>query len=72
MVLVCEFNFFFKFHFNLLLYSRDVLNQGFDRLLTLPESDKFDCVLCTCIADVDWDGNNEILLGTYGQVIYWQ
>ena len=37
-------------------------------MVTLPESDEFDCVTCTCIADVDWDGNNEILLGTYGQV----
>ena len=37
-------------------------------MVTLPESDDFDCVTCTCIADVDWDGSNEILLGTYGQV----
>ena len=37
-------------------------------MVTLPDSDDFDCVTCTCIADVDWDGSNEIILGTYGQV----
>lgn len=36
-------------------------------MVTLPESDEFDCVTCTCIADVNWDGKNEIILGTYGQ-----
>lgn len=36
-------------------------------MVTLPDSDDFDCVTCTCIADVDWDGSNEIILGTYGQ-----
>lgn len=47
---------------------RDIINQGFTNLVTLPDSDDFDCVTCTCIADVDWDGRNEIILGTYGQV----
>ncbi|KAK3698434.1 hypothetical protein QZH41_010009 [Actinostola sp. cb2023] len=45
----------------------DVMSHGFERPLILPDSDNFDCVLCTCIADVDCDGNNELLLGTYGQ-----
>jgi len=35
----------------------------------LPESDSFDNVLCSHIADVDFDQKNEILLGTYGQVL---
>ena len=52
----------------LCLILRNVITQGFTNMVTLPESDEFDCVTCTCIADVDWDGNNEILLGTYGQV----
>ena len=38
-------------------------------MVTLPDSDDFDCVTCTCIADVDWDGRNEVILGTYGQVM---
>ena len=50
------------------LILRNVTTQGFTNMVTLPESDEFDCVTCTCIADVNWDGNNEILLGTYGQV----
>lgn len=37
-------------------------------MVTLPESDGFDSVTCACIADVDWDGCDEIILGTYGQV----
>ena len=37
-------------------------------MVTLPESDDFDSVTCACIADVDWDGCDEIILGTYGQV----
>ncbi|KAJ7376499.1 hypothetical protein OS493_034235 [Desmophyllum pertusum] len=45
----------------------NVITQGFTNMVTLPDSDDFDCVTCTCIADVDWDGNNEIILGTYGQ-----
>ena len=52
----------------LCLINRDIINQGFTNMVTLPDSDDFDCVTCTCIADVDWDGRNEIILGTYGQV----
>ncbi|XP_074630148.1 KICSTOR complex protein kaptin-like isoform X1 [Acropora palmata] len=47
----------------------DVINQGFSNMVTLPESDDFDSVTCACIADVDWDGCDEIILGTYGQEI---
>lgn len=36
----------------------------------LPNSDKFDCVTCGLISDIDMDGRNEILLGSYGQVGY--
>lgn len=37
-------------------------------MVTLPESDDFDSVTCACIADLDRDGCDEIILGTYGQV----
>lgn len=50
-----------------LLHS-NIISQGFTNMVILPESDEFDCVTCTCIADVNWDGKNEIILGTYGQV----
>nr|XP_058954875.1 KICSTOR complex protein kaptin-like isoform X1 [Pocillopora verrucosa] len=45
----------------------NIISQGFTNMVILPESDEFDCVTCTCIADVNWDGKNEIILGTYGQ-----
>lgn len=28
-----------------------------------------DCILCSCIADINMDGKNEILLGTYKQEV---
>ncbi|XP_033640810.1 KICSTOR complex protein kaptin-like [Asterias rubens] len=46
---------------------RNVLNNGFQNQLVLPDSDCFDCTLCACVADLDWDAHNEILIGTYGQ-----
>lgn len=50
------------------LVHSNIISQGFTNMVILPESDEFDCVTCTCIADVNWDGKNEIILGTYGQV----
>jgi len=44
-----------------------VLSAGFKEQKLLPNSDGFDCVQCSCIADVDMDGMNELILGTYGQ-----
>ncbi|PIK49116.1 putative kaptin [Apostichopus japonicus] len=46
---------------------RNVLENGFTEQLLLEDSDKYDCTLCACVADIDWDGENEILIGTYGQ-----
>ena len=55
-------------NFELLLYFfRDILNNGLSKLSILPDSDQYDCVVCSYVSDVDWDGTNEILLGTYGQ-----
>uniref|UniRef100_T1J5Z3 Kaptin n=1 Tax=Strigamia maritima TaxID=126957 RepID=T1J5Z3_STRMM len=48
---------------------RNVLKDGLENQLILPDSDHYDCVLCACVADVDMDGRNEIVLGTYGQEI---
>ena len=47
---------------------RDASKSGFANQYVLPESDLYDCAICSCVADVDWDGKNEILIGTYGQV----
>ncbi|RIA89099.1 hypothetical protein C1645_773359 [Glomus cerebriforme] len=35
--------------------------------LYLRECSKHDSVLCSHIMDIDWDGKNEILIGTYGR-----
>lgn len=48
---------------------RNVLKEGFKNQTVLPQSDLFDCALCTCVADLDWDGQNELLIGTYGQAL---
>ena len=45
-----------------------MVRQGLKNFFILPESEHYDAVLCSAIADVDMDGKNEILLGTYGQV----
>ncbi|KAF0290993.1 KICSTOR complex protein kaptin [Amphibalanus amphitrite] len=34
---------------------------------TLAESDVSDVVTCSCVCDINMDGRNEIVLGTYGQ-----
>ena len=44
------------------------MQEGFGKPLVLPESHKHDSVLCVELADVDWDGRNEIILGTFGKV----
>ncbi|XP_043934943.1 KICSTOR complex protein kaptin [Protopterus annectens] len=46
---------------------RNVLKDGLNEQLILPESDQYDSVLCALVVDVDFDGVKEILLGTYGQ-----
>jgi hypothetical protein len=52
----------------LLLFGRNVLQQGLSDYFILPESEHYDAVLCSAIADVDMDGRHEVVLGTYGQV----
>lgn len=48
---------------------RDLLKNGLklSSQWILPESNKYDCATCGLISDIDMDGRNEILLGTYGQ-----
>ena len=44
------------------------MKNGLSQQITLENSYNYDSVLCACVADVDFDGLNEIILGTYGQV----
>ncbi|XP_017787600.1 PREDICTED: kaptin-like [Habropoda laboriosa] len=47
----------------------DILNNGMGEDIMLNGSETSDCILCSCIADINMDGQNEILLGTYGQEV---
>lgn len=49
---------------------RNILYNGFSEPCSLQYSGQHDSVLCGLAADIDFDGNNEILLGTYGQASY--
>lgn len=42
---------------------------GLQNAVVLPESSHYDSVLCSHVMDVDWDGQNEIIIGTYGKQI---
>uniref|UniRef100_A0A8C5DHV2 KICSTOR complex protein kaptin-like n=1 Tax=Gouania willdenowi TaxID=441366 RepID=A0A8C5DHV2_GOUWI len=46
---------------------RDVEHLGLSSFSCLPESDQWDVVLCARVMDLDFDGQREVLLGTYGQ-----
>lgn len=47
----------------------DVLRRGMTADVALIGSESANCVLCSCIADFNMDGQNEILLGTYDQKV---
>lgn len=51
-----------------LCFIRDVQERGLSRSVCLSESDQWDAVLCALVIDLDFDGQKEVLLGTYGQV----
>ncbi|ORX45716.1 hypothetical protein DM01DRAFT_1410918 [Hesseltinella vesiculosa] len=53
---------------------RSICTHGLSNSRVLPQSSQFDSVLCSHVADVDWDGEREILIGTYGRqlIIYKQ
>ncbi|XP_039269006.2 KICSTOR complex protein kaptin-like [Styela clava] len=42
-------------------------DQGFEIPVLLENSSEHDCVTCCQIADIDRDGVNDIIIGTYGQ-----
>uniref|UniRef100_A0A0B6Z6C4 Kaptin n=1 Tax=Arion vulgaris TaxID=1028688 RepID=A0A0B6Z6C4_9EUPU len=47
----------------------DVINHGLSKSHSLPHSNTQDVILCACVMDIDFDGENEVLIGTYGQVL---
>jgi hypothetical protein len=46
---------------------RHVESHSWTLSCSLPHSYNYDAVVCCHIADVTMDGNQEVLLGTYGQ-----
>uniref|UniRef100_A0A0C9PM13 Kptn protein n=1 Tax=Fopius arisanus TaxID=64838 RepID=A0A0C9PM13_9HYME len=48
----------------------DVLRTGMKIQINLPSMETSDCTLSSCVADINMDSVNEILLGTYSQEIF--
>ncbi|KAI8986427.1 hypothetical protein BDB01DRAFT_785614 [Pilobolus umbonatus] len=51
------------------LVYRSIETNGLNISRALPLSGNFDSVLCSHVMDVDWDGEKEILIGTYGRQV---
>ena len=49
--------------------DRCIKKNGLEKSRVLPQSGNHDSVLCSHVMDVDWDGENEILIGTYGRQV---
>ncbi|CAG5132047.1 unnamed protein product, partial [Candidula unifasciata] len=47
----------------------DVINRGLSENYHLPHSNTQDVILCSCVMDIDFDGENELIIGTYGQIL---
>uniref|UniRef100_A0A8C5BQZ2 Kaptin n=1 Tax=Gadus morhua TaxID=8049 RepID=A0A8C5BQZ2_GADMO len=50
-----------------LVITRDIQEHGMSHPEFLLESDQWDAVLCALVVDLDFDGQKEVLIGTYGQ-----
>ncbi|CAG8481604.1 219_t:CDS:10 [Racocetra persica] len=61
MLVTCAVEQAIIYWFNLNCYN------ALNRPVYLKECSQYDSVLCSNIMDVDWDGKNEILVGTYGR-----
>jgi hypothetical protein len=52
----------------IILNFRNVIEERFMEGTPLKFSSRWDCVECCCVEDVDRDGENEIIIGTFGCV----
>ncbi|XP_071948526.1 KICSTOR complex protein kaptin-like isoform X2 [Antedon mediterranea] len=48
---------------------RNILQNGFTNVKSLYNSNSHDLVMCACVADIDWDGEPAIILGTNGHCL---
>ena len=46
----------------------NVEENGLMRCHALDKATENDSILCAEVADIDWDGKNELILGTFGKV----
>ena len=51
-----------------ILISSNVEENGLLRCHALHKATEYDSILCAEVADIDWDGKNELILGTFGKV----
>lgn len=49
------------------LIFKDVIHSGLEKRIELPESQRLDCVVGSAIGDTNFDGLNELILGTHGR-----
>uniref|UniRef100_A0AAY5F625 Kaptin (actin binding protein) n=1 Tax=Electrophorus electricus TaxID=8005 RepID=A0AAY5F625_ELEEL len=64
---VIEYNLLVTSTIEMAVVYRDVERSGVSRPVCLADSDQCDAVLCAILIDLDFDGQPEVLLGTYGQ-----
>ncbi|KAL6463222.1 hypothetical protein MHYP_G00276130 [Metynnis hypsauchen] len=64
---VTEYNLLVTSTIEMAVVYRDVERCGVSRPVCLSDSDQCDAVLCALLIDLDFDGQLEVLLGTYGQ-----
>ncbi|CDS14020.1 hypothetical protein LRAMOSA06191 [Lichtheimia ramosa] len=53
----------------LAIVYRSIENNGLSKSRVLPQSGNYDSVMCSHAMDVDWDGEREIMIGTYGRQV---
>lgn len=46
----------------------NVEENGLLKCHALYKATEYDGILCAEVADIDWDGKNELILGTFGKV----
>ncbi|CAJ0644500.1 16194_t:CDS:2, partial [Entrophospora sp. SA101] len=49
------------------IFSSSTNKKLFNNPFFLSDCSEYDSVLCSNVMDVDWDGKNEIMVGTYGR-----
>ncbi|XP_007261045.2 KICSTOR complex protein kaptin isoform X2 [Astyanax mexicanus] len=64
---VTEYNLLVTSTIEMAVVYRNVEQNGMSKPVCLTDSDQCDAVLCALLIDLDFDGQQEVLLGTYGQ-----